>query len=89
MMKFTEKFLDGFDNSMRHSSQQLAKRSSRRHFIGKLGAFLVGASALPLLPVLRASAAEGPQEMGDPQSCDYWRYCAFGGHLCRERCALA
>ena len=82
MMKFTDKLLDVFDNSMRHSSQQLAKRSSRRHFIGKLGAYLVGASALPLLPVLRASAAEGPAEMGDPQSCDYWRYCALGGTLC-------
>jgi methylamine dehydrogenase light chain len=22
------------------------------------------------------------QEVGDPQSCDYWRYCALGGTLC-------
>jgi methylamine dehydrogenase light chain len=21
-------------------------------------------------------------EMGDPQSCDYWRYCAFSGQIC-------
>ncbi len=82
MVNITGKLLEILDNSVRQSSRELAKRSSRRHFIGKLGAFLVGASALPLLPVMRASAAESPQEMGDPQSCDYWRYCALGGTLC-------
>ena len=81
-MNFSAKLLEILDSSVRQSSRELAKRSSRRHFFGRLGAFLVGASALPLLPVLRASAAEGPQEIGDPQSCDYWRYCALGGTLC-------
>ena len=38
--------------------------------------------ALPLLPMARQVHAAGIPEMGDPQSCDYWRYCAFGGYLC-------
>ena len=38
---------------------------------------------LPLLPVARSFAAEPElKEMGDPKSCDYWRYCALGGTLC-------
>lgn len=81
-MNFSDRLLTRLDDTMRHSSRQLAKRSSRRRFIGRLGAFLVGASALPLLPVSRANAESGLPEMGDPQSCDYWRYCALGGTLC-------
>ena len=30
----------------------------------------------------RANAAQQPGESGDPQSCDYWRYCAIDGFLC-------
>ena len=70
------------DDRVARSTRGLAKRVSRRGFIGRLGTLLVGASAIPLLPVARAAAASGIPEMGDPQSCDYWRYCAFGGHLC-------
>ena len=43
---------------------------------------IAGASVLPLLPVSRAFGAEGVAEIGDPTSCDYWRYCALGGSLC-------
>jgi methylamine dehydrogenase light chain len=39
-------------------------------------------SLLPLLPVVRAFGADAPDELGDPKSCDYWRYCAIGGALC-------
>lgn len=80
-MTIFEHMLDWLDSTVRQSSRGLAQRSSRRHFIGRLGALLVGASSLPLLPVSRANAA-GPTELGDPQSCDYWRYCALGGTLC-------
>ena len=47
---------------------------------------MVGAGALPLLPIARAQAlaerAPQPQEEGDPNSCDYWRHCAIDGYLC-------
>ena len=84
-MSGSNRWLDWLDNAMVDSSRNLAQRSSRRHFIGRLGALLVGASALPLLPVARVFAEDRSsslEEMGDPQSCDYWRYCALGGTLC-------
>ena len=80
-MDIFERMMDWLDNTVVQSSRGLAKRSSRRRFIGRLGALLVGASGLPLLPVSRANA-EAPTELGDPQSCDYWPYCALGGTLC-------
>ncbi|MDG2276832.1 MAG: methylamine dehydrogenase light chain [Pseudomonadales bacterium] len=76
------KLVQWIDKTVDASSRAIASRSSRRGFLGRLGGYIVGASALPLLPVARAQAAEGLAEMGDPQSCDYWRYCALGGTLC-------
>ena len=73
------------------TSRRVAQRSSRRSWLAGLGGALVGASALPLLPVQRAEAAGsgGGQpkladipESGDETSCDYWRYCAIDGFLC-------
>jgi methylamine dehydrogenase light chain len=55
-----------------------------------LGAFVVGGTVAPLLPVARASAparepAPGEPDpatsVGDPESCEYWRYCAIDGFL--------
>lgn len=72
--------------------RRLARRLSRRSFLGRLGALLAGGAALPLLPVSRVAAATpsgaspspegvaGPE--GDPASCDYWRHCAIDGFLC-------
>jgi methylamine dehydrogenase light chain len=84
-MNIVDKVLTWLDHTVVRSSRSIAQRSSRRRFVGRLGTMLVGASALPLLPVARAAtpAADGEiLEMGDPQSCDYWRYCALGGTLC-------
>ena len=76
------------DEIIERSSRLIAARGSRRSFLGRLGAALVGTAALPLLPVsriARAEAAEGGAAGGDwsnPQSCDYWAYCATAGWLC-------
>ena len=84
-MNVSDRIMGWLDDTVVSSSRGLAKRSSRRHFIGRLGALLVGASALPLLPVARAFGADqtdGLKEIGDPKNCDYWRYCALSGTLC-------
>jgi methylamine dehydrogenase light chain len=71
------------DEKARSTARLLARRVSRRSFIGRLGAMLAGAAMLPLLPVARAFAQETDlKEIGDPQTCEYWRYCALGGTLC-------
>jgi methylamine dehydrogenase light chain len=80
-----------FDKFSEHSARQLARCTSRRSFLSRLGAGLLGGTALPLLPVARA--AEGsrmpapeesviPGDPGDPSSCEYWRHCAIDGFLC-------
>ena len=70
-----------FDQYVSQTARHLARASSRRGFLGRLGASLVGVAALPLLPVARASGVQ-PQEEGDPNSCEYWRHCAIDGFLC-------
>jgi methylamine dehydrogenase light chain len=70
------------DEQARHGTRVIARHTSRRGVLGRLGALVGGAAALPLLPVRRAFAAAGPAEVGDPERCDYWRYCALGGTLC-------
>ena len=85
MSKLSELHLDlwkRLDRRVTRSTRRLASEVSRRSFVGRLGALLVGGSLLPLLPVARAAAAGSFPERGDPQSCDYWRYCACGGNLC-------
>lgn len=74
-------------------SRALARATSRRSFLSKLGAVLVGGSALPLLPMARAAAPGSlprPPIPGDPDSgtpqgdhtdCNYWRYCSVDGFL--------
>jgi methylamine dehydrogenase light chain len=82
-----------FDGWLERRARLLARRTSRRSFLARLGGALVGAGTLPLLPVVRARAAddarvappddggvEGPE--GDPTRCEYWRHCAIDGFLC-------
>ncbi len=86
------------DHALERSARGAARRISRRSFLARLGAALVGGAALPLLPVSRARAEEpgagaaprppAPNEaalsgpVGDPASCEYWRHCAIDGFLC-------
>jgi methylamine dehydrogenase light chain len=81
----------GLDGWVAGAARRLAQTSSRRGFLGRLGSALVGGAALPLLPVARASAAEGrpaapgepPHDVpaGNPDDCSYWRYCSVDGFL--------
>lgn len=85
------------DHWVERASRGIARRSSRRSFLGSFGQVLTGAALLPLLPVGRggqahaegaAKAATGAAKpkakppTDDPNSCDYWKYCAIDGFLC-------
>lgn len=69
------------DRTAREQTLKLARRLSRRNFLSRLGMMLAGVATLPLLPVARSLAQE-VQEVGDDETCEYWRYCAMGGTLC-------
>ena len=71
-------------------ARTLARHTSRRAFLTRLGGWLVGGVALPLLPVARAAHAARepapgePDPMtaeGNPDDCGYWRYCSIDGFL--------
>ncbi len=80
----------GIDRWAERWARSLARGTSRRGALGRLGAWLVGVAGLPLLPVARelASAGQVPDDAriegdaGDPTSCSYWRYCAIDGFPC-------
>ena len=83
------KWLDSISEG---STRALARRTSRRSLLAGLGALLVGAAGVPLLPVARGAAPPPPRpgattgaagaDPGDPASCEYWRHCAIDGWLC-------
>ena len=78
------------DTISERSVRGVAKRTSRRGFLGSLGNLLVGAALLPLLPIARGAASQSADAAGakpldevqDPSSCEYWRHCAIDGYLC-------
>ena len=74
-----------FDRLFEESSRQLARRTSRRSVLATLGRMLTGAALLPLLPIDRggrAHAGEPARKADNPESCEYWKYCAIDGYLC-------
>ena len=79
-----------FDKFSEQASRQLASRTSRRSLLSKLGAALVAAPLMPLLPVQRAQAQTKPAETDfsraaqthDETQCNYWRYCGADGDMC-------
>ncbi|MEJ6001219.1 methylamine dehydrogenase light chain [Paucibacter soli] len=74
--------------------RQVAHNHGRRSLLTRLGVALVGGAVLPMLPFDRSGQFMGAQAAGtskpgaaadkseDPTQCEYWRYCAFDGHLC-------
>lgn len=79
-MKWLDRWTEG-------SVRAVARRTSRRSLLAGLGTILVGAAALPVLPVARGEQPKGDPkgggaDPGDPSSCDYWRHCAIDGFLC-------
>ena len=50
-----------FDNWITQRSRRVARHTSRRDFLSRVGFVLVGSAAVPLLPVARASAADSPR----------------------------
>lgn len=79
--------MDKFVESLTRS---IAQRTSRRSFLARLGKVILGAAAIPLLPVDRvarnANAADqkkpAKKNVNDDLTCDYWKYCAIDGFLC-------
>lgn len=80
--------MNWIDTLAERTARALAQRTSRRSVLAGLGSLMLGASAIPLLPVARGAetkapdAAAGADPKNDPQSCDYWRHCAIDGFLC-------
>ena len=84
------------DKIAEDSVRALARRSSRRSLLAGIGTLLVGAAAMPLLPVARGAESKAPPgakpapappagtaaDPGDPSTCEYWRHCAIDGFLC-------
>jgi len=79
-----------FDNLSERGVRTVARHTARRSFLSRFGAILVGAAAIPALPVARAASHRAPApdesgiagDPGNPQACDYWRYCSIDGFLC-------
>lgn len=84
--------MNWLDRITEGSTRKVARLSSRRSFLTRLGTAVAGAAAaVPLLPVARGapeeSRAPAPEESGsgesfDPTSCSYWRHCSIDGFMC-------
>jgi methylamine dehydrogenase light chain len=86
--------MNWLDRITEGSTRRVARLSSRRSFLTRLGTTVAGAAAMvPLLPVARGSEpgehrAAAPDDRGmngeefDQQNCAYWRHCSIDGFLC-------
>ena len=84
--------MNWLDKITENSVRALARRTSRRSVLAGIGTLLVGAAAMPLLPVARGAEGKAPAgkkppagtsaDPGDPSTCEYWRHCAIDGFRC-------
>ena len=86
-----------FDDFFERKSREVARMTSRRNAMARLGKALLGASVVfPVLPFDRSPQAApsghggqaphghggGGGDVNDDTTCEYWRYCALDGFLC-------
>ena len=76
-----------FDDFFERRTREVARFTSRRNALIRLGKIVVGAGLVfPVLPFDRspanAHAFESSKDPKDDTSCEYWRYCALDGFLC-------
>lgn len=84
--------MSSFDKVNERLTRRLARNTSRRGLLARLGAFALAAPVFPLLPVARAAAPRGDvtkmsdfernAQSNDPAKCNYWRHCALDGIMC-------
>jgi methylamine dehydrogenase light chain len=80
------------DKFVESITRTIAQRTSRRSFLARLATIVLGAAAIPLLPVDRVARAQDQdngdfkksvhKDVNDDLTCDYWKYCAVDGFLC-------
>lgn len=79
------------DRAMERVARRMARTTSRRSFIARIGGALLATPLFPLLPIDRARADgkktspttfEKTAQTTDDTLCTYWRYCAIDGSLC-------
>jgi methylamine dehydrogenase light chain len=80
------------DKFVESITRTIAQRTSRRSFLARLATVVLGAAAIPLLPVDRVARAQDQdsadfkksthKDVNDDLTCDYWKYCAVDGFLC-------
>ncbi len=76
-----------FDKRIESESRRLARLTSRRGVLSRIGKILLGAAIMgPLLPVDRtfgqSKTAGADDHSNDESHCDYWKYCALDGMRC-------
>jgi methylamine dehydrogenase light chain len=84
MLGHLGKLLTAFDRASETMARRSAQTMGRRNVLSYLGASLVGAAILPMLPFDRSGGralAATTRDDGD-ETCEYWRYCALDGFLC-------
>jgi methylamine dehydrogenase light chain len=78
------------DRRVEAGARRIARLTSRRNFLTRLGALIFGSASIPLLPLSRVSAQSADAgynepdiagDAGDPTSCEYWRYCSIDGFM--------
>jgi methylamine dehydrogenase light chain len=83
MLSPIEKIMKWFDKCTEISARKSANLMGRRSTLTKIGGVMVGSALMPLLPFDRSlGVAHAAIPSQDPNSCDYWRYCAMDGQTC-------